>query len=385
MKVQEKPRYRVTAIVANVKQFRASFYLQLKAALAPFGVELKVIYSEPNPIERLKGDSIELPPPLGKKVPRCYLAGNRLLMQFPGLRDIARSDLIIIVQANGYLLNYPLLLLSALGLKKVAFWGHGYNRQGNASSLLERIKRRFVNSSDWWFAYTGETARYLVSLGVDIRKITPIENAVDTRAFHDEVISVTLEELNGMRRKLSFTDSDRIGLYCGSLYKEKRIPFLLQAAEQIAQVVPEFRLLIVGAGIEAEDVRQASENNRITHYAGPLFGRDKAVCFRMAEVYLNPGLVGLGILDSFAAGVPLVTSKDGLHSPEIDYLEHGVNGLMLEGDVSRYSLGVVELLTDRTRLEALACGARKSAEHYTVENMISNVVNGITSALEVPR
>ena len=36
-------------------------------------------------------------------------------------------------------------------------------------------------------------------------------------------------------------------------------------------------------------------------------GREKAAWFKLASVVLNPGLVGLHILDSFWAGVPMVT------------------------------------------------------------------------------
>ena len=157
------PCYRVTVIVANVKQYRKLFYSQLRDVLGPYRIQLTVLYSDPDPVEHKKADSIDLSPPLGKKIARFFIWNNRVLLQMLALKDVAKSDLIIIVQSTGYLVNYPLLLLSALGLKRIAFWGHGYNRQGRSGALSERIKRRLANASDWWFAYTQETARYLCS------------------------------------------------------------------------------------------------------------------------------------------------------------------------------------------------------------------------------
>jgi len=124
------------------------------------GIKLTIFYSDPNGTMRKRGDNNELPPPLGQKVPGIYCLSNRLLLQFPFVTELARADLIIIVHAGGYLINYPLLLLSRLGMKKVALWGHGYNHQGNLHSRIERLKRRLAACADWWFTYTAKTSDY---------------------------------------------------------------------------------------------------------------------------------------------------------------------------------------------------------------------------------
>jgi glycosyltransferase involved in cell wall biosynthesis len=368
-------------LVANVKQFRATFYPQLEAALAPLGIRLQVIYSDPSDSERTKGDSIDLAAPLGIRVPRHYMLNERLLIQLPSLRDLAGSDLLIIVQATGYLLNYPLLLLSALRIKRVAFWGHGYNRQGRPASLSERIKRWLATNSAWWFAYTAPTARYLSSLGFPPDRITTIENAIDTRQFQQTLASVTMEEIQHLKSRLNIAASDRVALYCGSLYAEKRVDFLVAAALRISALTPDFRLLVVGSGQDAYKVVAACESSRCVVYAGPMFGRDKATCFRMAEVFLHPGAVGLGVLDSFAAALPFVTTSEAVHGPEIDYLQDGVNGLMVTGDDEHFAQHVVSLLHDPNLIATLSEGARRAAARYTVENMIRNVRDGIISCL----
>jgi glycosyltransferase involved in cell wall biosynthesis len=344
---------------------------------------LTVVYSEPDLNEGAKGDSINLSVPLGVKVPRLYFVDDRLLLQLPSPKLIASADLVIVVQASGYLLNYLLFALRALGLKRVALWGHGWNRQGDARSWSEWIKRRLAASADWWFAYTKGTASYLVSVGMDPRRITIVDNAIDSLGFGKAVSSVAETDILELRTKLSLSGEERIGLYCGSLYREKRVPLLLEIGEHMAECLPEFRLVVVGGGSEAKLVEEFGRTRRWLRYTGPLFGRDKAVCFRMAEVFINPGGVGVGIIDSFAADLPMLTCKDALHGPEIEYLESGGNGLIIDGDAKAFAQAAVDLLCDSARLARLAQGASRAGKRYTVENMVTNVERGILSCLGV--
>jgi glycosyltransferase involved in cell wall biosynthesis len=370
-------------MVANVKQYRQQFYPMLRAALEPDGVELTVIYSAPSATEATKGDNIDLPLPTGRRVPRLFFMQERLLLQIPGPAEILRADLIVIVQATGYLFNYPLLLLSALRLKRVAFWGHGWNHQGDPKSFSERMKRRLANATDWWLTHTHETKRYLESIGVSPGKITAVENAIDTRGFRDLLRSVSEEELAATRAALRIPNGSPIGLFCGSLYREKRLDYLLHAAAGIAEDISGFRLIIVGAGPQSDLVRRASEECEHIIYVGPAFGRERAVYFRMADVLLNPGLVGLGILDSFAAGLPIITTTDAKHSPEIAYLVDGENGLLVDGDSRAFAAAVSRTLRDTGLLRKMKQGAQAAADHYTIENMVANVKRGILQCLEI--
>lgn len=375
------PYRRVIIIKTLIKQFRVSFYQKLHDELMTDGVEFRVLYGLPSKAESMKSDNVDLPNEFGRKIPSYYLLADRLLLQWPSLHEIMNSDLIIVVNANRNLINIPLLLLSKLGLKKVAFWGHGVNHQGSKRAISERIKRFLVTQPDWWFAYTSETAEYITSLGFDSNCVTTINNAIDTSGFANQVKNISIEQLAAMRKRLNLTEQDRVGLYCGSLYPEKRLPFLLKTAQKIAADYPDFKLVIIGDGIEKTLIQEAAEHFDFVRYAGPLFSIEKAICYRLSEVVLNPGLVGLGILDSFAAGIPFVTLADSLHSPEIAYLEHGVNGLIIDGDEVLFAANILRILVDGSFATILRLGAEKAARYYTVENMVDNVKAGIITFL----
>jgi glycosyltransferase involved in cell wall biosynthesis len=367
--------------VANVKQFRGPFYRRLAEDLSRDGVDLTVVFSEPSRSEATKRDSISLPPPLGRRVTGIYMLGNRLLLQLLPVDVLVKADLVIVIQANGYLLNYPLLLLSLLRMKKLAFWGHGYNRQGRRLSISERFKRWLAAAPDWWFAYTDKTTQYLEALGMPANRITTINNAIDTTAFAAEVARARAQGSDVIRQRLGFAPDHRVGLYCGSLYREKRLEYLIAAADEIFRRVPAFRLIIAGAGPESDLVAAAQRERSYLHYVGTTFGGDKAAYFALADVILNPGLVGLGILDCFAAGLPFVTTSDALHSPEIDYLVPGVNGLTVDGDPSRFAQQVVEVLGNAKLAAGIADAARQTAQVITLENMIARVRVGICCCL----
>ena len=117
------------------------------------------------------------------------------------------------------------------------------------------------------------------------------------------------------------------------------------------------------------------------HYAGPQLGMDRVPYFACSDVTLRPYKVGLNITDSFALEVPLVTTTHPGHSPEIAYLEHGVNGYATADDVESYAEGIVRVLTDQALAATLRAGCRSSAAKYTLGEMVRRFADGIEAAL----
>lgn len=147
--------------------------------------------------------------------------------------------------------------------------------------------------------------------------------------------SIKMSELDALRAELGLGNGP-VGLYVGSLYREKRLDFLLEAGALLAQRLPDFRLIIIGDGSLRDMIEEAANNHVWLHYVGRRINRDKARFLKLADVILNPGLVGLGILDAFVAGIPIITTDCGIHSPEIDYLRQGENGFMTANSIKAY-------------------------------------------------
>jgi len=270
-----------------------------------------------------------------------------------------------------------------LGLKKFAFWGLADNKQTNRLAISEWFKRQTLNRTDWWFAYTEGTARYLVEQGVRPSKITPVQNAVDTNEIRVTSRHLTRAELSEARQKLQIGDGDPVGIYCGMIDPVKGLDFLIESARMIRSKLDNFHLVIIGGGPQKDAMLRNVQGESWIHCVGPQFGREKVLLLKLADALLAPGRVGLVTVDAFAAGLPLLATELPIHGPEIEYLKNGYNGLMTEHETSKYARATVDLLLDRARLRALQAGAASSGEIHTLENMVERFRQGICSCLNM--
>lgn len=371
---------RVLIVQTMMKQYRVPFFERLQNQLASKGMLLKVAYGDPPPLEQKKGDNIDLPSCLGARVRNRFFCGGRIVYQ-PLLKEILSADLIVVEQANKHVLNYLLLALSSLKLKKVAFWGHGLNRQARKQGASEWLKRQMLGKVDWWFAYTQGTADYLASQGVSRQIITAVQNSVDTAAFSGHLNKVDADVLRQAKDRYGIAENAEVGLFCGSLYPNKHLDFLLDVAVLVKNEIPAFELVIIGNGPQIDLVNSASQRYPWIHCIGETFGAEKAVFFRMATAFLNPASVGLAILDAFTAGLPMITTNLSTHGPEIEYLKHGENGLITQFDRDDYATALKHLLKNQELQARLKNAALTSSTRYSLDAMVDNFASGIVSCL----
>jgi glycosyltransferase involved in cell wall biosynthesis len=375
-----KLRSRVVIVERQLLQYRVAFYNRLRALLEQEGIELQLLIGNGTPEEEKKKDEVSLDWAI--RIPTRYLFGATLCWQ-PFGPYAREADLVIVMHENKII--YNLWLLSFGRPKRLAFWGHGRNMQSNnPNGMKERFKRWTVNKVDWWFAYTESSAELVSEAGFPRECTTVVENAFDTEEMTSLCKQVSAVVCQRKREELNLGNGP-IGLYLGALYKEKRLDFLLEAAHRIREKIPDFQLLVGGAGPEQYIIEEASAKHPWIHYLGPLQDRNKAVALVLADVMLNPGLVGLGILDSFASGTPMFTTDCGLHSPEISYMSPGTNGVITQNDVSEYADAVVRVLSQPDMIARLSKGALSSAARYTVDNMAGRILHGIRTCLATSR
>lgn len=370
---------KVCIIQPVMKLYRVPFFTGLQDRLSKSGISLEVFYGSPWAEEAKRGDISDLPKPLGHKVDSHMLFGKLLLL--PAFKPLLSADLIIVEHANKNILNYLIAALWLLGVRRVAYWGHGRDRQSNPNTLGERFKKKSLHWVDWWFAYTANSADYVISQGFDRKKITTVENSIDTRELREELLSVTDAERSAILESFKWSSDSKISVYCGSLYQNKRLDILFDAADIAHSQDPDFRLLIIGGGNLEPQVLSFVKDRSWSHYTGPKFGHEKAVLLSLAILWLNPGLVGLGILDAFSAGLPLLTTELPLHSPEIEYLNSGYNGIISHPTADAFAHEIIKILKDPDRLSTLRNGALESAKKYSIEKMIYNFSCGIEECL----
>ena len=346
-------------------------------------MELTVIYGQPDHNEALKMDAVDLK--WGQRVRNTYFNfGKRELCWQPVLPLVRDADLVIVEMANKLLINYILLLQNALGIKKVAFWGHGKNFQAKkAHRFSEWIKRILSTKIHWWFAYNKLSAEVLQKLGYPMARITVVQNAIDTSQLKNELERLKLEDIEKVRREIGLS-GEHIALYVGGMYPDKRLNFLLDSLVCIRAVIPDFEMIFIGSGSDTHLIQEMGHKNSWIHYLGPKFDNEKVRYFALSKLFLLPGAIGLAILDCFALGIPIVTTNCQNHGPEIEYFKSGENGVMVDppDDLKLYAQAVVDLfMNENTRLK-LVEGCRISSLKFSIENMVNNFAKGIDLSLE---
>ncbi len=365
------------------KQYRVPLYLAMHRELARAGIDLRVVYSAPFAEHRGRNDDADLPTEVGIKVKAYAWLKERLLIQIP-LREILQADLIIVEHALKHLVNYPLLLLSMLRLKRLAFWVHGGAMRHWSAPLPRALRQKSLLKADWAFAYTTKVREELVSLGLPAQHTTALQNAIDLSSFRAALARVSAAELAAARARLRLPSGARVALFCGSLYPGRGIDFLVEAGDRIAARDPLFHLLVVGSGSLQALLDQYAADRRWLHAIGPVFGDSRAVYFRLADVALMPYRTGLGILDAMAAGLPYIVTGADCFNPEIDYLVDGVTGLVTGDDVDVYADEVHRLLNEPAEVSRLAAASRAASANYSIETMANNFICGIQACLGVP-
>jgi L-malate glycosyltransferase len=370
----------VTIIQRGIAQYRLSFYETLKKELATQDIRLILVHGRFSQFDQHNKNCATVPWAVVIKDRVFKMFGKEVYWQ-PALSLAIGSDLVIVEQANRLIINPILLALRKIFGFKLAFWGHGKNYQSTSPrGLLEQYKRAYSNKADWWFAYTDLSAKVLRETGFPPEKITVVQNAHETEVLEAALAAVTPTQLNALKKELRL-QSDRVCLYCGSMYLNKKLDFLLESCVAIRAKIPDFEMIFIGSGPDQHIVESAARQYPWIHYVGPKFDAERVPYFMLSKALLMPGLVGLVIVDSFVTCLPMFTTDIPIHSPEIAYLIQGVNGVMTPYTIEAYSRVVAEYLKDEAMQVALREGCRQSAAAYTLENNVKNFTQGIKKCL----
>jgi hypothetical protein len=363
---------RVVVVQELMPGYRVPFFEALRARLVDHDVQLTVVHGFARGGRASRAD--------GGALPWAVTVDNRHVRLVPGMQAavwepvpravLRNADVVVAEQANRQLFTYVLLARYVVaGRPRLVLWGHGASLQaeGRLARTAEHLKAAVSRRAHWWLAYTEGSADRVAALGFPRERITVVQNAVAIPPP-----SAAVDRVAGQC------------LYIGSLYRYKRIAYLLEAGRRAALLRPDFRLVVVGDGEDRVLIEEAAGSAPWLDYRGPLVGQAASDVLRQSTLLLMPGRVGLSVVDSFVAECPLVTVDSDLHSPEIEYLQDGVNGVCLPAGTgpAAYAEALAELLDDPAGLEVLREGCREAAATYTLDAMVERYADGLLRALE---
>jgi glycosyltransferase involved in cell wall biosynthesis len=369
---------RVVILQEYVPQYRVPFFELLRDKGLECGIDIRVASGDAGSSLANRNDASSLSFGIPIQQVERQIAGRRVVVRRIS-HAIAGADLVILEQARRNVDAYRLLPSRRRNGPLVALWGHGKDFTRPTTLLDRRLSRWLTSKADWFFAYTAAGMNYVVADGFSSYKTTVVQNSIDSSALQESIERVTQFELE--RFAATHDLRGKTALFIGALDESKRLGFLRDAAIDAHRQEPNFRLLLAGDGGMRPQVEEWAGAFSWMEYLGPLTGHEKAVALASSDVLSMPGRVGLVAVDSFAAGIPIVTTDWPWHAPEFEYLENGRNAIVTLDDSASYTEDLLRGLRDPDVLKVLRKAARSDCHKYSVETMSNNFIEGIRGAL----
>lgn len=320
-------------------------------------------------------------------IPGGFLFGRRNLFRqrvLPVLRT-ERPNVVICEYAFGFTTFWKLLLLRPFLGYKLIGWSHGIKNRDmvlQQKSSHYRLTGFFLKRLDAAVIYTPDRLRRLGDMLPAIRsRLFAANNTLDTseyQAVHREFSTTDRAEL---KKKLGITSSFNL-LFLGRMRLDKRIDLAIEAW-RILRKRHDIGLICIGDGEVREQLLRSGIEEGLVLPGAIHDIRSSGAYLAAADVLINPGYVGLGIVHGFAFGLPMITCRSTeqgpFHSPEIEYLKDGENGFLCDSDPENIAAKVEQLILDPALLASMRENALRTVEE---EANIDRMVGGFQEAIE---
>jgi glycosyltransferase involved in cell wall biosynthesis len=246
---------------------------------------------------------------------------------------------------------------------RLIYWGHGLGQ----SRWANLVRAWMVRRASAAVFYSGEGREAFESFDIPSGKLFVAPN---TQHVPNAGFDPTIER--------------RSFLFVGRLQRRKRIDLLLRSFAEARDEIPdEVGVEIVGEGDVGQELKQLTRDLDIDHrttFWGRIVDDTKLRrIFHRSLAYVSPRSVGLGVLHSFAYGVPVVTQLPlSQHGPEVRNIIDGETGILYDPERTSLSSILVRLSTGDSSLRL----GRTAYEYYSTCRHIDQMVAGFWEALQ---
>lgn len=305
------------------------------------------------------------------------LFGVDLRWQFEMMSLVSNGsvDVVVLPWDVHYVALLPALILARFNRTKLVLWGHGYSKQG--TGLRDHIRNWYGRKADGVLLYTRTVADRLVEHGFSKNRVFVAQNALDQTSIQQarECWLAHPARLDAFRSQHALK-IDRTLVFISRLEDENRVELLVECFATLRQKYNDLRLVLVGDGSAREQLRRLGERLGVLDgitFTGAIYDEELLAPWMLsATVCCYPANIGLSLMHAFGYGLPVITSDDlASQNPEIEALEHGVNGLLYRSGSGADMVSKCEsLLSDRNMRRAMGDAALLSVlEGYTMVAM----------------
>jgi glycosyltransferase involved in cell wall biosynthesis len=390
---QDKPLPRVAVLHQGcIPIYRRAFYERL--AKIP-GRQYVVLHGEPEPNTGI----VAAEPPFS--FPNIHV--HNIFFKLFGRSLTLQSALLPVLKGHfsALVLGHEIKFISSIFLlfvfrlmgRPVVLWGHGrtndylkYERSKLGrwlGEMVEWFKRRLILTATGYMAYTEQGADYVANVGLPREQITVLWNTIDI----DEAIAANQAaqslDRGELRESYGISRDAIVFMFIGRIYPPKRVDTLIETAQRLrTEAGLPVEVVIVGGGPDEDALKARCTGHNWCKFLGRVLEEaELGRIFRCADAIVLPGKVGLVVNHSFAHGLPVITCRAEIQTPEVEYIKHGHNGMMLESDEGLYR-GLREFATSPELRERLVQGVLETRSRLELGHMVTAFDEAVAKALE---
>ena len=268
--------------------------------------------------------------------------------------------------------------------KKYISWSEGiYYSDRNISLVQKFLRKIIISNARACIGCSTDSKKQYISLGAKPEKVFISIQTIDVKSFKRKCEMIRKEGKFQDKRK----NNERIILYVGSLIVRKGVIHLLDAVKILAQKFNNFRLILVGDGVEKNNLRNFCNENIFldkVHFVGFQQQPNLPNYYAIADVFVLPTLedtFGVVVNEAMAAGLPILCSK--FAGAAGDLIKEGINGYRVDpNDHHKMANYLFKILTnDELRLK-MGKASEEIIKNYGIEAATEGFLSAIRETLK---
>jgi len=317
-------------------------------------------------------------------------------------KQLRADDYDVYIQGISGRLIVPLTFISTKLRKKpfivwTGFWNHPntfFHR------LTFPIVKYIYRHSDAVVTYGTHVRDYIISLGVDEKKIFIAQNTADNELYNKKV---SFDEKNELIKSLN-AENQKIILFVGRLSKEKGINFLLQAAEILNLKSPSpnfpfpisnFKIIIIGRGDEKENLENYCQKNNINNviFLDYVANDQLYKYYNIADIVAVPSITtpvfkepwGLIVNEAMNQG-SVVIASDAVGAAMGGLIKNDKNGIIVpEKNADKLAEAIEKVLSNDEFQNKLSLSAKDTIKNWTYDKMAQGFIDAVKSVTRAKR
>lgn len=295
------------------------------------------------------------------------------------LKKIRKYDLIIIPISVPFFLNYKILFLAKIFGVKVGMYGMGINYQkrfDNQSRLLEFLRVFLYKSTVFSIVYTESIKKILVEKSkLNAEKIFVAPNTLDVSHLDNQHIIES-----DFRNELGIKPNQVIITFVGRISPQKSPGMLLNVIKELTVLGYDPHLIYIGSGELSEELKNKVSIMGNVSFLGQQTEEVATEILKGSDFSIMPGLTGLAVVHSFICKTVYITVESTLHSPEVEYIENGVNGFIVPNTPIDIAAKVAELIENKSLKQKIEENAYSYVQNnLSLEAQFQGFVNALSS------